>query len=370
MNTLIIALKILKQNFTQPANLIILVIVPLVLIQLLGTALSGVFSASNNIAEISLAYQVVDKGPIGEAFEHYLKIATKNSSDSIDNRDEGLKQLEQAQYQAFVVMDEKAEKIDLYFNNAGGISAGIIESLIRAFVNDYDFKMALNMKDSEQAEIPIEFNENYFIDKTLNRTVQADSMDHMAILMLSMFVLFGAFLVSYTIETEKANLTINRIYSAPVKKESIFLGIYIGNFVSQLAMVLCLFLLSNFLLGIYFGENILKVLLILLSEVFLSVSIGMALAMLIKDTKALKALLNVLILSFVFFAGGYGPLPEVPFFQTAKLFSPMTWVKEGLFEVIFNGSSEKVMPAILICFGFGLLLMGLSFIVTSRRKEI
>lgn len=373
MNILRITWKYIQQNIKRPTGLGMLILGPLLLILILGLAFSSIFSAGQVALDIKIGYYSEEKGSLYTGFKTFIDQLNdfKITGEETGNITSGEEKTRQGEYQAFIIIDEKSMGLELVLNSNSGVQAGIIEGILLGFSNRFNFYNLVFRYKPESMNSVIEYKEADFITHTaLSASRQPRAIDYFGITILTLAVLYGAFLGSHGVVKEKSLKTLNRIYTAPVTKMQFLLGTCLGTLTALLIQMTTLFLAGKYLLSIYYGENIPAVVFLLLCEGFFALALGVGIANLVGNINAVIGILSGLIPVFIFLGGGYGKLPDTKVFEFFSRFSPVTWVNKALFETIYSTSHTYFLPAVLFCLGPGLLLLGISTVKVVRRKTI
>ena len=128
-------------------------------------------------------------------------------------------------------------------------------------------------------------------------------------------------------------------------------------------------LFSRWVLNAYWGQDILPVALLLLTYAFMTVSIGVALAFLIRSSDAASGILNTLIPVLVFLGGGYVPLSVMNgFIAKIAQISPVYWINSALFKIIYDRDYSSMPASIAINLGIAMLSLIISAIFSKRGK--
>jgi ABC-2 type transport system permease protein len=201
-------------------------------------------------------------------------------------------------------------------NNNTGVRAGIIEGMLRGFLDRYSF-YDLVLRNKPEALMSLESLEevNVIHHTALNASRQPRAIDYFGITIVTMAALFGAFLGYYGVAKEKTLKTLTRIYTAPVTQIQFLLGTCLGTFAALIIQLAVVLLTGKYFLNIYYGENIPAVIFLLVCESFFALALGVGVAYLVDNSKAASGILNLIIPVFIFLGGGYMKLPDTRLFE-------------------------------------------------------
>jgi len=340
--------KEIKQNLRNVRAMTFLVLFPIILILVLGTALSGVFDQSTEFKDINIIYSSHSDGSLPQAFKGFITKGgemgfTFTEAQSVQEAED---QVRNGSFACFINVGENG--LEIYENDKNAFKANLVEGVLDTFIQRYKALSQIALVNPVVANRMIvdQSNPSFVKLSTLGEPRQAKAMDYYAITMLTLIILYSSMTGAHAIKDEKAAKTMNRLLCAPVKKYEILTGKILGAIVITSLQVLVVILFSKFLLKTYWGNHLGVISLLLASEVVMAVSLGIGVAFIVRNE---RGLLNILIPLMAFFGGSYIPLDG--FGKTMLLvskFSPVRWVNEAIFAVIYSNDYSTVFQAILI----------------------
>ncbi|MBN2442212.1 MAG: ABC transporter permease [Spirochaetales bacterium] len=368
-----IAWKYIIQNIKRPIGLGLLILGPIFLIFILGQAFSVIFAPGQVSLEMDIGFYSREKGAFYSGFRTYIRRLEVNKIRGHETAsiEDGEAKTSEGIYQAFVILDEKQKNCEVVVNNNSGLKAGIIEGILKGFSDQFHFYELIARYKPEALNSVLTVKESDFVIRTaLDASRRPRAIDYFGITILTMAILFGAIFGSSLVEREKTVRTLDRIYVAPVTKMQFLLGTCIGILTLLLFQLGAVFMTLKYILGIYYGENSITVFILLLSESFFALALGIGFATLFKNSKASIGFLNFLIPVMIFLGGGYMKLPDTKLFEILSAFSPLGWINKALFEMIYSTSHIYYVPAVVICIAGGALLLGISGLKFSGRRSL
>jgi ABC-2 type transport system permease protein len=170
---------------------------------------------------------------------------------------------------------------------------------------------------------------------------------------------------SYGITKERVRKTYNRVLISPIKRYEFFIGKLFGSIILTIIQMIVVILFSKYVLNAYLGENMLIFGLIILAEIIMAVSLGQGIAFLVKNETAVSGLLNAIIPIMVLLGGGYFPLEQFGsnILTTVAKISPLKWINDALFKVIYANDYSRVLQAIFIN-----LIVAVAFLMAASIK--
>jgi len=371
--------KEIKQSLRDKKAMSMMVLFPIVLIVILGTAFSKTFGGDVNIEiKAEVAYTNYSKVELTKAFDSFkddltkeLKVTFKELPGTSNKEDtqEGIEAIKNGKYSCYIVLSDNEFKI--YKNERFNFEGNLLESVFNTFVQRYNLVMQVAKVNPAAIEgILSDSNTNYTSMVSLEKKKQPRAMDYYAVTMITLIIMYATMTGSYSITGERTTKTESRMVITPVTKYQIFIGKAIGCVLVTVLQILIVFLFSKYVLKINWGDNILVVLLILFSEIVMAISLGTGMALITKNESASNGILNALVPIMIFLGGGYVPLDQ---FQSKALnlitqVSPIKWTNEAILKVIYSNDMSTVAQTLIINFSVILVFMFIS-IFLFRREE-
>jgi ABC-2 type transport system permease protein len=364
MNFINIVLKGLKQDIRDKRTMAIMVAFPLALIIILGAAFTNAFGDDTNIGlKAKVLYKIETDKPMAEAFNSF-KEGLKDSDLKFTEIDDALKAkdlIKNVEYDCFITVRDK--EITILKNDKYNLQADIFQSMLDAFIQSYNLQVEI-VKENPAALQNMSYDEGFSaVDKvSLDKKRTPRAIDYYAVTMISLFILYGTMGGAYAINGERTRKTEGRILAAPVKKAELLTAKVVGAVMITVIQIAVVVLVSKFLLQVYFGENILIVSLILLSEIIMSVSLGVGVAFIIKNEAAANGILNALIPFMAFLGGAYVPLEQFGegFFMKLTNISPLRWVNRSIINIIYSGDTSTAMTTIIMNLAIAAVFIAIS----------
>jgi ABC-2 type transport system permease protein len=373
MNILNIAIKEIKSALRERRTFVFMLAFPLVLMLILGTALSNVFTSNTPVGDIQLLYKNEATRPeltqywqgFSKAIEHQgVKIVPITSG--IDGKQE----ISDDRYTAYAEISDQG--ILYYGSSKRTIESNIVQGMLTAFADQYGLAAAALKTDPGKAAAIIgnanTYAGEYVHETALDPDKQPGSIDYYAIAMTTMIALYSALSGSFLFRGERIRNTALRLMASPVSKGQIFAGKVIGSTVINLLCVLVVVLVSKFAFKVDWGNHFGMVFLVLVTEVLFAVSIGLGLSYLLKGNGS-----NTVVVIFAqiasFVGGAYFPIIGTDSFMgIVTELSPLRWANKALAEIIYTGDVTAALPAIGLNVGIATVFL-LIAIVSIRRRE-
>jgi ABC-2 type transport system permease protein len=374
MNIIYLILKEVKQSFRDKKNMRMMILFPIVLILVIGSALSSAFSnnltiktpkvfyriESNSEEALQLKNNFIDKGK-----EFNIEFMEAESSDKAKDA-----LINGSDYACFLEVKEE-NKIVLYKNDREEMSAGLVESILETFVQKYNTVAEIaKVNPRIVSDIVSNNNADFTEIVSVNKTRKPTSMDYYAVTMLTLIIMYGANTGLYGIAGERSSKTRDRILIGPVKRYEFLTGKTLGGIFVTALQVLVVIAFSKYILKTNWGDDIFTVFLTVLSLIVMSISFGVGLGFIFKKTNVASGILNFAIPIMAFLAGAYVAIDgiENKVFQTITYLSPIRWTNKAIFGVIYNSDYSKVIPAIIINLAISVVFIAICSVLFRREN--
>jgi ABC-2 type transport system permease protein len=354
MNIIYLILKEIKQSFRDKKNMSMMILFPIILIIVLGSALKSAFSGNLTIETPKVLYKIESTSQSAKELKANFIDKGKEfniefeEAEDIDKAKESL--TGKGDYACIIEMKEE-NKILIYKNDKRNLSAGLVEIMLSTYVQKYN-SVAEIVKVNPKAvgEIISDNNAEYTQISSVNETRKPSSTDYYAVTMLTLIIMYGASTGLYGVARERSSKTRDRILSGPVKKYEFLIGKTLGGIVVTTLQVIIVIVVSKYALKTNWGDDIFTILLTVISLIVMSISMGVGLGFIFKKANVASGILNFAIPVMAFLAGAYISVDQFQnkTFQLITYLSPVRWTNKAVFGVIYNSDYSKVIPAIAI----------------------
>lgn len=373
MKILNIIIKEIKHNFRNKRVLAIMIIFPIVLIVILGTAFSKVMSNDVQLGEIKVLYTVQGEGNVGKAFEDLQKGLKEYNVSFKETKDvkKAKESVQDSNYSCYLLVNEDRKEIKIYKNDRYYLDASFVEGISNTFVQRYNVINEISEKNPRVLGEILKENDKRFVKmEALNEKKEPRAVDYYGVTMTTLIVLYSAMTGAYAMKSEKNGKTEGRMMVAPIGKKEIFIGKILGSLVVTILQIFIVIIFSKYVVGVNWGNNIIILFLVIGSEIIMAVSLGIGVSFLTKTESAMNGILNVMIPIMVFLGGGYVPIEQFnsEMLNTISNFSPVRWVNSSILNIVFRNNYEKVLPTIAINITAAVILL-VTASMLFRREE-
>lgn len=349
-NIWIILKKEVIQNLRDRKSMFMLVIFPMVLIFILGTAFSNVFKSTIDLKDITIPYYISGTGEDIKYFTGFLDTIENKMKVNFVKKEEktAIADTKMRKYSCFIVYDSEAKRIKLYKNNRNFLETGIIEMALKNYVDSFNANSEIAKENPRALQKEIK-EEEYVKLSSFDGQKNPSSFDYYAITMITMTICYGAFTGAYALKGEKLGKTSLRLWASPMNKWQLLVGKLLGALTITLIQIVLVLLFSKYLMHSYFGSNLGAVIIVFMSLAMFSITLGLVLSYIIKDTSKLNGIITIAVPFMVFLGGGYAVLPES--MDKIAYISPVKWANETIFQLIYKKSWSLFPKTLGICLG-------------------
>jgi ABC-2 type transport system permease protein len=377
MKVLNIAYYTVLRNFRDYKTLALMLLLPIILIIILGSALGSVFTP-DNISTTKICYLNEDKNFMSDALESFLyseEIVKLIKVKVVRSKEEAFELIKSDNATALIVMSadfsekiQKGEKaaIEIYNSKHSSFRASIVQSIMNGFVRGTNAQLVVKQMSNISSEYKTFDNLQETSVTTEGNTPRA--IDYYAVTMMVMTIMYGTSYGNFALKEEKQLNTSIRLASAPIKYSEVILGKLLGSIVTIFLQAMLIILLTKEFFNVNWGGNILFIMFVCFSLSLLAVGLGMMVSNLGKNPQATGALLNFGVNITTFIAGGYFPASQMgPAIEKLGYISPNFLAQQAMFNIIYGGSVTQTINAMLAIWAIAVI----AFIIagfTERRS--
>ncbi|MBG9794140.1 ABC transporter permease [Paenibacillus dendritiformis] len=372
MNIWNIALKEIKSNIRNTRTFVFMLALPIVLMLILGAALTNAFTDGVEIDGLRLLVRNEWTDSQGTAAWNRFVQAIEQEGVEVVQATAGMNGQEEVRANRFTAYAElDGDGIKFYGSSKNTIESNIIQGMLTAFADRYSLMAAAFHTDPAAARSIVGGageSGDFIRETTLNPDKRPDSFGYYAIAMTTMIALYSVFSSSNLFRGERIRHTSIRLMAAPIGKGEIFIGKVIGSTLINLLCVLLVVLFSKFAFHADWGTHYGMIFLLLLTEVLLAVSLGLAVSFLFQGEGS-QGIVMMFTQVASFLGGAYFPIGETEGFMTwLTNLSPLRWANTALTEIIYAGNAAAGWPAIGLNTGIAALFL-LIAVISMRRRE-
>ncbi|MCM1990487.1 ABC transporter permease [Oceanirhabdus seepicola] len=377
MRILSIAIKDLKEIVRDKSVLFMMILFPLLLILILGTALGGasVSGGKDTVINTKALYFIEKEGIAEEAFNSFSENIDKKliEFDEVKTKEKGIELLYKGKYPALIIINSEENKIQVVKSPKFDFEGDFVEGLISSFADSASVAMIMYKYDINSIN-DIKEGKNYS-DYVTVKGIKDDSkapraIDYYGITMLTMIIMYMTTMASEYVLLEKKLGTEKRINITNTTGTEMFFGKLLAQVVTGVIQIALIMGVSSLVYKVNYGDDLISVILIIASQGILMIAIGLATGIFTNPDSPSESILNILIPILVFLGGGYFPINNLgsKFLTNLGNISPVKWINQSLLDVIYEGSYTMVNKLLLINGAVTLILL-IIVALKFRRRE-
>jgi ABC-2 type transport system permease protein len=346
-----------------------MLVFPIVLMLVLGTALSNAFGNQISVGKIHVLYKDHANGGVSQSFQAFAKQVSKSDIHFKKAHEEtdGKKELKDGKYDAYIDINNNG--IKLYHNGENSIEASIVQGMLKAFTDKYNLAAQVAKVAPNQITTVLSSgnHDDYIKDMSLHSAKQPGAMDYYAIAMTTMIALYAAMGASNLMRGERSLKTADRLLASPVTRGEILLGKILGSLVLNSLCILIVVVFSKFAFKANWGDHLGMVLLILLTEVILAVSFGLGLSYIAKTGAAARIIIMIVVQLASMVGGAYYKLSDT---SGISSLSPLTWANTAITKIIYGNDLAAAIPAISLNLGISAVFLAIVIVSLQKREGL
>ncbi|PIE93295.1 ABC transporter ATP-binding protein [Bacillus fungorum] len=377
MKSFIIAWKDLKIRLIDRRGFMMMLIMPLLLTAILGSALSNVFD-NGGLPKTVIGYYQVGTDEFADVFQKDVlqskelkddvKVKVVNSQEELEDMlkekkiDVGIvipnKWSEQVQ-------DGKLKEPKVLVDPSKDIQAKIAESMIRSFSERVQ-TVAVSTKSvvtelvkSQQGDVAQVAKEvsgslqaiattnadNLEKGKIGKKTVAA--MQYYAAAMLVMFLLYNITVGAKSVVTEQRTETLARLFSTPTSSFSILFGKFLGTLLFACIQLGIFIVATHFMFHVEWGEDVSQIVVLGISYAICVSGLSMLIAAFIHEEKTADVMGGIGIQILAILGGSMLPIYVFPdTLQTIGNVAPNKWALTSFLNIMSGTSWDVLIPVI------------------------
>ena len=348
-----------KYLWRNPVTNAILIAFPIIIILILGSALSSYFSPDTDLDPAPVAVAADPDGQLGT----FLRNEEISRFFELEFTDRARAEQLAADEKVVAAIIENGNDVSVVRASNGSLYTQLTLSIIDSYkqIGSAATIAAMSGKDVYGLlNIDVEV-----MDVPLGKRVPG-AIDYYAVTMLVMILMFTGLNGLDLFDKGLLSDAGNRARVAPITKPALVGGLLAASTVTSFLQGMVTFAFTGLVYGVYWGERIPLVLLTLFAVVLLSQSLCIFMLMAFRNRNMVNGVAQALIWTMTFVSKGYA---KVDFGPMEKVFqyAPNSMAHTVIFGAIFGGNEAKMMLLLAILFGLGLILFILAFLSGRRH---
>ncbi|HEL0020698.1 TPA: ABC transporter permease [Streptococcus equi subsp. zooepidemicus] len=361
------------QIFRDRTALLMMVVFPILMILILSFAFKSSFNTAATVPKLTVRYRLEGKETeYQKNFITFLKLLNKELHlEAKETKDIAKAKQKVSEGALTAALEVKSDQnIEVTTNSINQQNADLINMLVNIYVDNaktYDSIASLYpeaISNIKKRKI------DYIASSSVQTSKGMSSADYYAISMFTMITFYSIMSAMNLVLSDRQQGVASRIYLTGVSNSAILLGKLIGGMLATAVQLTLLYVFTRFVLRVNWGTNDWQIIGVTASLVYLSVAIGIGLATGIRNQSFLTVASNAVIPVFAFLGGSYIPLSTLNSALINQLsnISPIKWVNDSLFYLIFGGQSNPIPVTLMVNLGIGTAFI--LFALVRMRKQV
>ncbi|HEK9982864.1 TPA: ABC transporter permease [Streptococcus equi subsp. zooepidemicus] len=361
------------QIFRDRTALLMMVVFPILMILILSFAFKSSFNTAATVPKLTVRYQLEGKETeYQKNFITFLKLLNKELHlEAKETKDIAKAKQKVSEGALTAALEVKSDQnIEVTTNSINQQNADLINMLVNIYVdNAKTYDSIANLYPEAISNIK-KRKIDYIAYSSVQTSKGMSSADYYAISMFTMITFYSIMSAMNLVLSDRQQGVASRIYLTGVSNSAILLGKLIGGMLATAVQLTILYVFTRFVLRVNWGTNDWQIIGVTASLVYLSVAIGIGLATGIRNQSFLTVASNAVIPIFAFLGGSYIPLSTLNSALINQLsnISPIKWVNDSLFYLIFGGQSNPIPVTLMVNLGIGTAFI--LFALVRMRKQV
>ncbi|MBW3111531.1 ABC transporter permease [Bacillus sp. MCCB 382] len=397
MSMFTIAWKDIKIRLKDRKSFITLLLMPIILTAILGSALSGVFNENGSLPDLTAGVVANSQDELTDQFlqdtlqgkELKESIAVKKFSSEPDLK----KAIEDGKVDAGLVFPDRwgeallkgeIEPVKMLKDPGKDIQFSILSTITQSFTNrvttvsaasrvvgneltsavpvsNQNLESAGTMKDLSGKLTEIADSKENGITSEKDGKEPLSGMQYYAAAMGAMFILFNTTMGAKTIIQERNTDTLARLMISPIRHSSIIGGKFLGTFSFTVLQFTVFVIATHFLFGVNWGSDVAQLVLLGIAYSISVSGLAMLLAGFMTEEKTVDSIGGIGVQVLALLGGSMIPLASFPeAMQQFAGIAPNKWALGGLLDIM-NGTSWDTLTlpvTVLVLIGLASLWIG------------
>lgn len=390
MNLLLIAFTEIKRQFKSIPSLMATFAMPLVLIFILGSSLSGLGNFETKarpLDKVKVGLQDNDRGQLSSRLDDFIQEPEVNKLvelQTVDSREQLEQDIRNGLIQFGVVIPSGFSE-GVLLGNTGQwefimgndySQNTIAKTLFQSFLDQVNLSqsVAKTLGTQQVAVAATEVSVNtQSIEAPLLITGKLSqdgdnlysAFQYYSVSILIMFLLYTGRDAAVSIMVERENYTLQRLQSLPIRSGTVVFGKILGNSIIAFMQAIIIISITNLFYGVEWGDMwgilALTCFLIILS----AMGLGMVILLKAKTTKTVHSTFQIIVIVMTALSGGFAPIGGL---ESVSQFTISYWGMQGMLRIMLNSDAGIIMQQVTV---LGLIGAGLMFIsVVAYRKVV
>lgn len=357
-----IFIKECRQRLRDHKVMMIMTLMPVLIIMLMGMAISGAFSQNDFLVQDLHMDLIVQGEPTDQSQvlqEKLYELVGQERVHRSQDFDEAIDRLRSRTSDGLLVYKRQEGVIEIHENDTFNVGMGLVATGLSNHLRQVNAGIRLESMST---------GGGLSHKVSLSKKGQASAMDYYGLAMALLFVFYGTPMAMSSVMQEKNKGTFKRMLLGPLKAHQVVGAKILGNFVVASLQFTFVMVTSRLIFNVNWGPG-LRSWILVVTMVMLAMTLGACMGYVFSNESKTMGILHGLIVIFAIFGGSYMPLSGLGFFaRLGKFISPIWWNMRGLLDMIYGGTYETYGAAIAFNIVASCLLLGLTTVFVGKRR--
>ncbi|PEJ71564.1 ABC transporter ATP-binding protein [Bacillus wiedmannii] len=394
MKSFIIAWKDLKIRLIDRRGFMMMLIMPLLLTAILGSALSNIFD-NGGLPKTVIGYYQVGNDEFADVFQKDV-LQSKELKDDVkvkivNSQEELEDMLKEKKIDVGIVIpnkwseqvqDGKLKEPKVFIDPSKDIQAKIAESMVRSFSERVQTiavstkSVVTELANSQHSNVEQVAKEvsgdlqtvatsgaNNIEKGTIGKKTVA-AMQYYAAAMLVMFLLYNITVGAKSVVTEQRTETLARLFSTPTSSFSILFGKFLGTLLFACIQLGMFIVATHFMFQVEWGGDLSQIVVVGMSYAICVSGLSMLIAAFIREEKTADVMGGIGIQILAILGGSMLPIYVFPdTLQTIANVAPNKWALTSFLNIMSGTPWDVLLPVI-----FSLCSAGIVFVMIGTLR--
>ncbi|MGL5347853.1 MAG: ABC transporter permease [Peptostreptococcaceae bacterium] len=368
--------KEIMQFFRNKTDTLTMFIFPIVLIVVMGAALSGLMNVDKNIFENKKIYYTTKNINNDEKylqnfynFQISCEENMKVKFEQTDNDNKARDLVNSREALAFITINK-----DGYFYYRSENKENSAQKIFKNIFEQYLEKQALidTVGSQNPKLIQAIINEKSIIElkeEGINNN-GIDSFTYYTFAELVLIILYISGITSISMYKENFQGTFTRLRMSKVRNLTVILSKVVLGLIVGIIQVIVIYFVSTVFLKINWGENLLQIFIVLISLIIFSSILGITASMIFDDNKTASSVINTLIIILGFLGGSYMPISLIKSTSITNILCQLTptyWANISLLSLSTGLNTNYTYISIGVSLGLSIILIVIGSIIKKLK---
>lgn len=373
--------KEIKQFCRSKSDLLLLFLFPILLITTLSVGLGNMMTTSGDAFDtdgevVKIYYTIEGSSKYKEGFNSFMT-GVKETIDVEFEEEPSLGEVIEKvdNYEGLMHINVGDEGFNIYTSKKGEkLNAKIFRGIFEGVLNEYAIYNTIGEYNPKAfASLVKNKYDDYVVKETGSVTRNVSSAEYYTFAELALIILFVSQTVGESVYKENQLRTINRIRLSKVKESTMIASKVMLGVGISVVQTLLIYVYSSTVLGVDWGENTLKfMLLFIIFGIFASV-LGVVVGLMSKKDTTIGGILSMIIFVVCALGGCYTPMSmivTVPILNQIMFISPIYWINTATSSMICGLQTDAYLIALIIPIILSMICVMIYFTILKKKGGI